>query len=481
MSILDSVERFGNSLNSAFIEGGKNTVHDLNKLGNVLNKAGGYAINPTHWDDMARGVAKAGEATEHATVAAAKYSLDPRNLPAEISGAYHAGVSTWHGMEDMGSGISFLATHPKYWAPTAKKLIKDQITNPVNLATNVGMLAATVATGGATAPAWMAKLGLGAAETAETTSGLIKVAQSADELSAASKAVAALKPIEGGAQTAEAAGRVGRYTQSLSNIGQDISQAKGLGKVGAVMDAPQAAIRATRSELLGMNEIGGVQRARNALADFVNPSINAEGVSSTWYEKYAYRKIAGGPGLADEGARTAGSSLQTRLGQFQEGLASPRQLRNKIQVYANVTAAVADPKQAATHLAHAAWNEYGDDAMRYAWDHKTQIMKALRGGDKPAVKAEHPFEPLEQPTQAIGLQQNRLDATHNTRTSQRRPNQAAQLGTVTTNTTMPTQIGPSNWYGPQGSYNSGRGFAQAPLPALEQPTNNVNSMQTLGV
>ena len=40
-------------------------------------------------------------------------------------------------------------------------MVKDQL-DPVNLAINAGLLAATVATGGAAAPALIAKLGLGA-------------------------------------------------------------------------------------------------------------------------------------------------------------------------------------------------------------------------------------------------------------------------------------------------------------------------------
>jgi hypothetical protein len=480
MSILDPIERFGNSLNKTFIEGGKNTLTDLNKLGNVINKGAGYAVQPKHWIPMAEGTVKGVVKGQELTAKAAAYTVNPTHWDDIAKAGYHGTVSTWHGLENMGGGIEYAASHPKLWYPMAKHFAKEQITNPVNLATNVGFAAATIASGGATAPAWMARLGLGAAEGAESGAGLVKIAQTADELSAASKAVEALKPIDEGVQ---ATTRLGRYGQSLSNISQSVSDAKGLGKVGAAMDAPTAAIRATRSDLLGMNELSTVQRARNAVADFVNPSVNAEGVSSRWYEKYAYRKIAGGAGLADEGAQTTGSNLQTRIGQFQEGLASPRQLRNKIQVYTNVAGAIADPKQAASRLGHAAWNQWGDEAMKVAWDHKSQIMDKLRGGGKTS-EAEKPFEPLTEPTQSISMQQYRLDRTQATRTSQRRPNQMAQLGTVTTNTTMPTQIGPSDWYGPQNNYTAGRGFSGS-LPPLEQPSSNVpqsiSSQQTLGV
>jgi hypothetical protein len=54
-------------------------------------------------------------------------------------------------------------------------------------------------------------------------------------------------------------------------------------------------------------------------------------------------------------------------------------------------------------------------------------------------------------------------------TTARRPARARRLGTV--DTTMPTHIGPSNWYGPQAGYDSGRGFSThwSSLYNSEQP------------
>jgi hypothetical protein len=98
------------------------------------------------------------------------------------------------------------------------------------------------------------------------------------------------------------------------------------------------------------------------------------------------------------------------------------------------------------------------------------------GGEEEAAEPQRPAFEQPAPTQAqgIGLMQFRADQTHATRTSRRRPG-GTQLGVVKSST-MPTQIGPSNWYGPQGGYDAGRGFQQrpvtpsGPLAPLEQPT-----------
>jgi hypothetical protein len=60
--------------------------------------------------------------------------------------------------------------------------------------------------------------------------------------------------------------------------------------------------------------------------------------------------------------------------------------------------------------------------------------------------------------QDIGLSQFHADQGH--AQAVRRPGQRSKrLGTVQRNT-MPNRIGPSNWYGPQGGYQAGRGFRQ---------------------
>jgi hypothetical protein len=94
--------------------------------------------------------------------------------------------------------------------------------------------------------------------------------------------------------------------------------------------------------------------------------------------------------------------------------------------------------------------------------------------DDKTAEPEKPFEAPAMPdtTQATGLMQYRFDRSHATRTTRRQPGEMGQVGTVTTNTQMPTQIGPSDWYGPQSGYNAGRGFQQpSALPGLEQPNN----------
>ena len=365
-----------------------------------------------------------------------------------------AGVANYGA--DAVKGVGWLATNPQYWDEAAKTMIKDQFTDPVNIATNVALLAATVATGGAAAPAWMAKLGMGAKGITE--------------------AATATKAVTGVAQTAKAAsevasvGRVGRFANAAREVGTGIKEAQGLQKVGAVLDAPTALVRAGRTNLAGINELGYIQRGRTALADKLIPSVGDATQSANWAQRAAYRSVAGGPGLAAEGAQTVGSNVMTRVNQLKR----PAQMRENIGTFADVTQAIAHPERAAQELGQAAWNQYGDDVMAYgAKKIPGLIGKALTGGgeDKAAPEPYEPYQP--DTTQAIGLQQFRLDQTRSTRTSRRQPGTSSQLGTVTHDTTMPSQVGPNDWYGPQGAYTAGRGFKQ-PLPPLQQP-------QALGV
>lgn len=100
-----------------------------------------------------------------------------------------------------------------------------------------------------------------------------------------------------------------------------------------------------------------------------------------------------------------------------------------------------------------------------------------KGDDAGAAKKDEPYTPYQQTdnsVRSIGLQQFHLSNTRSTRVSRRQPGGTPQLGTVQSDT-MPKQIGPSNWYGPQGGYDAGRGFQQrsvtpsGPLAPLEQP------------
>jgi hypothetical protein len=94
--------------------------------------------------------------------------------------------------------------------------------------------------------------------------------------------------------------------------------------------------------------------------------------------------------------------------------------------------------------------------------------KALTGDDNggeegaPAEeKKQGPYNVAASPhldsIQEIGLTQFHADRSQ--AVNGRRPAAARRLGTVQ-RSTMPRKVGPSNWYGPQGGYNAGRGFQQ---------------------
>jgi hypothetical protein len=207
--------------------------------------------------------------------------------------------------------------------------------------------------------------------------------------------------------------------------------------------------------------------------------------------------LQGSPTLPSEGAGLGFRTAKWRATQVGRRLAMPAQARTARRV----GQILYDPKRALTDPAAQDWAMQG--AQWAIKEHPeavaavggvvaaTQAMGAYRtfktiknlmtGGESDASggeqKAATPYQPYQMPeTQAIGLTQFHLDQTHATRVSRRQPNSTATITTSTDDSTMPSHIGPSDWYGPQGGYNAGRGFQQPEqqkpkmaLPPLEQP------------
>ena len=170
-----------------------------------VGKGAAYAADVTHWDDIAGGVGDA-----------AKYV------------AKNPG-KTW----DVGFEVG-------------RAIAKDQV-DPVNLAINAGLLAATVATGGAAAPAFIAKLGMGvksaevgisALKGASTASSVAKGVKFADTALDAAKTVdkvgdvaKALKTTEKVVETVDKVDKVADTGKALSRTDKFLEQTGTLGRV----------------------------------------------------------------------------------------------------------------------------------------------------------------------------------------------------------------------------------------------------------
>src|SRR6185436_9232320 len=156
-------------------------VHGVGEaVGNVA-KGVAWVARPDHWDDIAEGV---------------------------------------------GKGVEFVAEHPGQAWDTAfevgRAVVKDQM-DPVNLAINAGLIAATVATGGAAAPAFIAKLGLGA-KSLEAGLTAAKVGETiAEGAKVADTVIEGANAVKTGAQAVEATTSAVRATETAAEAGRAVS------------------------------------------------------------------------------------------------------------------------------------------------------------------------------------------------------------------------------------------------------------------
>lgn len=458
---------------SGIAEGAGHIAENAVGAGENIAKAGAFAA--THLDDAAKGAWKASEFVgEHA---------------GEIVGG-------------TAKGVGFLATHPQYWDDAAKMVVKDQL-KPQNLLLTAGMVGLTVATGG------IAGIGLGAkiaegVEEVGTTARAIEVGaeagQTAEKIGRGARFMNAVKGAKGLAEGAEEGEKVGRFAklgQDVKGLGTGVKEAKGFEKVDKLMSIA-GDTKAALKESVGLNPVSLTQRVRSGLAEAALPGVTdrfaaqAAGEAVTeggvkgmmqgarqGLEKAAFRKIEGGYGQAREAAATPWNKAQGRIGWAMNlkdepaaAINKPSQFAAKVQKAGNITEAIANPEDAAAHLGEKALERYKPKLEDVALKHGGAIKDKIFGKGGDAETAARPYSPYQQPVAEPlpGMQDFRLNNTRSTRTSQRIPNQAAALGTVTKESTMPTAIGPSDWYGPQQGYKTGRGFkSTSGLPSLEQP------------
>lgn len=153
--------------------------HFMKDMGGAVQnvaKAANYAANPTHVDDIAKGAINTGE---------------------------------------------FVAAHPGVVKDVGVAIAKDQL-KPQNLAINAALIAATVATGGAAAPAWAARVGL-SAKAVETGVGAVEAGRTVEAGVTAAKA----------ADAAVSAGKAARATSKAVELGRAAEEVVEGGKTGS--------------------------------------------------------------------------------------------------------------------------------------------------------------------------------------------------------------------------------------------------------
>lgn len=417
-----------------FFDGVGEGISDIaeNVGGAVKNTAKGIGWAATHIDDAARGVGSG-------VMAAAKYT------------------------EDAVHGVGWLASHPAYWDDAAKTMIVDQFTDPVNIATNIAMLGLTVATGGAAAPAWMAKVGLGAKagiEAAEGVATAVKVGKGAAEVAEAGKTASTLAR---GAKVAEETAGAARTAERVADVAQEgrsVSKFAGAAeRIASKLDEPSMITRKVQDvrEALTGERLSTVSRARQSVANTFLEKTGGldEGTGMLEYgRQWAGRKIANAPGAPTTGGELA--KWNYRAGKLADRVNTAKDLPGNIKTAGDVTKFAANPEKGAMDLAMG----HRQEISGFADAHSAEVTagrERLFGKRNNTPNAT--VEPAAMPSTSISNWQQPSDSGGFVAT----PTSKAQFGTsaVTTvqSSAAPGQVGPSNWYGGQNNYSSGRGFA----------------------
>ena len=219
----------------------------------------------------------------------AAWVADPRNLDDIAEGA--------------GKAASFVAKNPgKTWDTAfevGRAVAKDQL-DPVNLAINAGLLAATVATGGAAAPAFVAKLGMGA----KSLEAGVSAAKGIDT------AVDVAKGVKTGLKAADVASDTLKAADTVKDVAKGVETVSDTAKTGSKL------MRAV-DKGLGLDPGRFGTKASNVL----NPLENSRFGAAAMRQRGAQRMLeAGGesPGLVRQvgaamlqgGGRGAGGPAQ---------------------------------------------------------------------------------------------------------------------------------------------------------------------------
>jgi hypothetical protein len=367
--------------------------------GAAVNTAKGVGFVATHLDDAAKGVGKGlGFAANYVGEAA--------------------------------KGVGWLAQHPGYWDDAAKSMIVDQFTDPVNIATNLGMLGLTIATGGAAAPAWMAKVGLGAKAGAEAIEGVTTAAKVADT---------ALDVAKG----AKSLSRAERFAKGLDEV---ITAPSSIAK--SVRSTVTGGLEKMTGGLVKQNELSAITRGRGALAEgfLARTGGVEEGTGALeWGRQWAGRAIAGAPGAPTTGGGLA--QLNYRANQVSDTVRGVRDARSNIQDFATGVQFLADPKKATINFAQAHKSDIAEFVTEHAGSAALNYAKKKLFGGGEEEKAPQPAQVVQGMPDLTSDWQRSTDSGGFV--GKKRGPETQRLGTVE-QTTVPASYG---------NYKSGRGFS----------------------
>jgi hypothetical protein len=408
----------GDFVTGALHDAGKvvtGSVGAVENLQKSTTKVGGFALDPHHWDDIAKG-------------------------------AYHAEQFVQHHPSETFQIAKAVGTH------MAKDFVKPQ-----NLLLTAGLVAATVATGGIAGGAALAAEGSEvAAGVAGATEGISAAVKSADAVSEGAEAVSE------GVNTAQKLGRWGNFVQDVSKTSQGIREAQGMQKLDAGLNAVTEYKGAAR-EALGLTRYGLVNTARAWAGRQILGEAGAEGAGAI--SRTVANTVAGGvgnsawemPGEANAVRNVA--QMKYRWGQVQTAIHAPQIYAAKLHTVATGVEFAADPEGTAIKMGEQFATK--NPAKVQSW-----ASKAL-GSNLTGLAPNNGLTPEKQlaTPQASAVSRVSPSSTwtpgNYTPTSMRSSSRSAPTGTTTTVSSgfeMP-QVGPSNWYGPQNGYSAGRGFA----------------------
>lgn len=346
-----------------------------------------------------------------------------------------------------------------------KAVVKDQL-DPKNIAINAAIL---LASGGTSAAFTAGRAGLEGVEAYRAGATAAEAYQTARTAMTTAKVT---RTVGAGARAAKTAEELSAATESGGLISGTTRAGQGEVGMWERLGNKRASLMGDLREGVGMNRLSYTQRGRQALG---NQFAERFGTDS-FVTETAARMITGAPGAPTTGGLAAESMYRGRT-----AVTTFKDIK-KAQAYAPLMHAIDDPAGALTKFgvkqAQAHKTEIAEFGVRHADDVAHFVGKAFKGDEEKEGPQPAPVAPPPTTEQAIGLTQFSLANTRSTRASRRQPGGRTQLGTITGNET-PAQIGPSDWYGPQGGYDAGRGFQQrtaqpsGALPPLEQPREMV--------
>ena len=267
-----------------------------------VGKAAAWTANPTHWDDIGRGV---GNVAEYV-----------KENPGQI----------W----DTGFEVG-------------RNIVKSQL-DPKNLAITAGLIGLTVATGGAAAPALAAEVGeagLAGGEAIAATTGAIKGVQ------AGSSALKAGEAVAEGAEAVSTLSRGQKFVEGVQSIGTGIKESSGFQKLDSVLNAPREFIGTAR-EGIGLSRYGGFAEQRAGMASKVLEGGEGE---AGFVRQQVAKRVAGSSNPLNPVASSNYSKMGTRFGQVQHAFQAPGEVGDHLHAARRDIEIAANPEKAAMDYA----------------------------------------------------------------------------------------------------------------------------------